>query len=127
MSSQAVLKISDLTLSVHLGCTPEEQSKKQEVRISFQIKLGQLPGACLSDSLSETVCYATLIESIKRAVDSHYKLNTVERLAQISFQNLKEQLPKDSRLFLSIHKANPPIDFLKGGVHFELFDEGFAK
>lgn len=126
MSSQAVLKISDLMLSVHLGCTPVERSKKQEVRISFQIKLSQLPGACLSDMLSQTVCYETLIESIKRAVDSHRELNTVERLAQICFQNLKEQLPKDSRLHLSIHKANPPIDFLKGGVYFELSDEGFA-
>jgi dihydroneopterin aldolase len=126
MSSQAVLKINDLTLSVHLGCTPEERAKKQEVRISFQIKLGHLPGACLSDRLSETVCYETLIESVKRAVASFHELHTIEKLAQCCFQDLKEQLPEASRLFLSIHKANPPIDFLKGGVCFELSDEGFS-
>jgi dihydroneopterin aldolase len=125
MSPKAILKISDLTLSVHIGCTPEERLKKQEVRISFQIEPDRLPGACVSDVLSETICYETLIGSIQHSIDSRAEFNTVEKLGHDCFQSLKAQIPKDARLSLSLHKVNPPIDSLKGGIHFELSDEGF--
>jgi dihydroneopterin aldolase len=125
MSSYAVLKISELALSVHIGCTPEERAKSQEVRISFQIKPDRLPEACTSDKLEETICYETLIASIHRLVPSQAQFNTVEKLGYDCFQSLKKALPREARLFLSIHKVNPPIDSLKGGIYFELSDEGF--
>jgi FolB domain-containing protein len=124
MSPQAVLKIHDLTLSVHIGFTPEERSKKQEVRVSFQIESDHLPDACLTDELSKTVSYETLIGSINRLVQSKTEFKTVEKLAFACFENLKEQLPSTSQLSLSVHKVNPPIDGLKGGVHFQLSDKG---
>ncbi len=113
------LSIHDLSLWCLLGCYAEERAQKQEVRVSLDLELVEAPLACQSDRLEDTFCYASLCDSMKAVVEGR-AFQTIEYLSQQIVLKLVEKIPKRVRWRFKLHKLNPPIDGLKGGVSFEL-------
>lgn len=109
------LTVEDFSCDCRLGCTAEERQHPQEVRASVEIAFTQAPLACVSDKLSETICYAEICDSIRRTAKSR-EFATVENLAQVIFETLKISHPWR----LTLHKVKPPVDGLLGGVKFRI-------
>jgi FolB domain-containing protein len=116
---QGTLKLLDLTLKVHLGCSEEEQAHPQEIRISLEIGPEPLPQACFSDRLEDTRCYGALADRLRMFCFTT-RFRTVEKLAMSCFEVVKSGFPESTQLKLKLHKIRPPVDSLQGGVVFEI-------
>lgn len=113
------LTIRDYSLWCHLGCSPEEREPQQEVRISLSLGFAQLPHACKSDQLSDTICYAEICRQMNLLVkEKHFQ--TVEHLSFAIREQLAQYLKTENTWRLTLHKVKPPIDGLLGGVTFEI-------
>lgn len=121
MIESYMLKIRELSLQVHLGCSLAEQEHAQEVRVSADIQFSGPPEACCSDRLDDTICYARICEAL-RASTKITPFWTVEKLAQRFLEILKKEAHRAESLRISVHKMHPPIDSLLGGVVFEIGD-----
>lgn len=123
MAERYILRLVDLSLSVHLGCIPEERAQLQEVRVSLEMRLDS-PKACATDRLGDTVCYSRLCEAI-RGFSSKTSFETVERLGQGCYEVVKHEVPHGTGLRLALHKVRPPVDSLRAGVVFEIQNESW--
>ncbi|MBK7842484.1 MAG: dihydroneopterin aldolase [Bdellovibrionales bacterium] len=117
----SALKIEELTLSVRLGCSKAERSKTQEVRVSVEIRFLKCPKGALTDSLNDTICYATVSEAIKRHCESR-EFHLVERMGYDIYGLVREIVGSTDDLGISVHKMHPPVENLRGGVIFRCGD-----
>jgi dihydroneopterin aldolase len=117
----SILEFRAARLDVRLGCSAEERAKPQAVDLDLAVRFRELPAACASDRLEDTLCYAELIEAARAAcVGREFQL--VERLAHELFMCLRALVPADAELWLRATKLHPPVDGLRGGVAFSLGD-----
>ncbi len=115
----AVLEFRGARLEVQLGCTDSERARPQAVDLDLAIRFAELPSACTSDKLADTVCYAELIE-VARSLCAGREFHLVERLAHELFGRLRVLVPPGADLWLRVTKLHPPVDGLAGGVAFSL-------
>ena len=117
----SLLEFRGARLSVHLGCGAEERALPQPVDLDVSVRFAELPAACESDKLEDTICYADLIEAARaRVAGREFKL--VERLAHELLGALRPLVPPGAELWLRVTKRQPPVDGLAGGVSFALGD-----
>jgi dihydroneopterin aldolase len=119
MKIKSRLSIESLSVYCFLGCFEEEHRARQEVRVSLTVEFEQLPKACSSDRLEDTICYGTVCEKIQQIAKSQ-KFYTVEYLGNALFQNLEESFFKGNKWKLKVQKVSPPVHGLLNGVFFEL-------
>ncbi|MEX2207246.1 MAG: dihydroneopterin aldolase [Myxococcota bacterium] len=123
----SVLEFRGARLEVRLGCSAEERARPQPVDLDLAVRFKELPAACTSDRLEDTLCYAELIEAARKACAGR-EFRLVERLAHELFGRLRPLVPEGAELWLRATKLRPPIDGLHGGVAFSLGDfEGLAR
>lgn len=115
----SLLRINDLSLMVHLGCTAEEREVAQEVRISAEFRFAHGPGAEETDLLRDTVCYAQASEAFRKAIELQ-TFQTVERIGSVALDSLKGCVPDSVGVWVRIHKVKPPVKGLLGGVFYEM-------
>lgn len=120
-SVKTSLSLQGLRLQVRLGCSAEERSIPQFVRFDLEIHFFEAPNGCISDQLSETICYAQLSENL-RTLCSSREYQLIEKLGWDAYQSLREQLPSSVGLQLRAIKEKPPIDELTGGAVFTISD-----
>jgi dihydroneopterin aldolase len=116
--TKSSMVVRDLSCGVKLGCSSEERRSPQEVRVSVGFEFAESPGACLSDDLSETICYDQASRLIRQTCDER-EYQTIEFLARKLFETLKTGLSQSTKLYVEVHKVKPPIDNLLGGVVFK--------
>lgn len=104
-----------------LGCSKAERSKTQEVRVSVEIRFFKCPRGALTESLDDTICYATMSESIKRHCESR-EFSLVERMGYEIYGLVRETVGSTADLGISVHKMHPPVESLRGGVIFRCGD-----
>jgi dihydroneopterin aldolase len=114
------LSINDLKLSVNLGWTAEERAKKQIVWLNANIFFMDAPKACTTDELSDTLCYATLIEQVRKKMGAK-KYRLIESLTQDIYAIIKANVVIKTKLTVQITK-HPQIKGLTGGVIFSYGD-----
>lgn len=114
------LVISALQLNLHLGWPDKERLKKQAIWLDVNISFSKSPKACLTDDITDTICYAMMVEAIKKHL-ARKKFRLVEHLAQEIYSVIKSLLPKKSLLNICITKY-PNIKDLKGGIRFYFGD-----
>lgn len=118
-----VLEFRGARLDVRLGCSVAERAVPQAVDLDLAVRFAELPRACESDELADTVCYAELIDAARDAcAGREFKL--VERLAHELFTRLRPLIPAGASLWLRATKLRPPVEGLAGGVAFSLGDFG---
>jgi len=115
-----VLGVRGVELLVHLGCLPEERKEPQLVRYEIFFLFNHLPNGMFTDELTETICYAKVVEILKQAVlDKEFHL--IEKLGTDSFLELKKEFKdKDVKIRMHICKVAPPIKEVRTGTTFEL-------
>jgi 2-amino-4-hydroxy-6-hydroxymethyldihydropteridine diphosphokinase/dihydroneopterin aldolase len=82
------LRMEGLALRVRLGCSEEERSSPQEVRVSVEFRFKQAPVAMDSDSLEETICYGRVAEALRRLEQREFRL--IERLGAAAYAEARE-------------------------------------
>lgn len=117
----AVLEFRGARLRVRLGCSEAERAVPQPVDLDLAIRFAELPPACESDKLEDTVCYAELIDAARDACAGR-EFHLVERLAHALFLHLRPLVPTGAELWLRTTKLQPPVEGLSGGVAFSLGD-----
>ena len=115
------LVVQEFEQQVHLGCLASERVNPQPVRFTVRLRLESLPEGCFSDHLADTVCYARITDLI-RQVSQQQEFSLVESLAHQSLSAIRNILPAGTRVQLQVHKLNPPIKDLMGGVVFTCGD-----
>jgi dihydroneopterin aldolase len=103
-SSKLILK--NLTLSIHLGHTAQEREQLQPIVLNAIIKFHKLPLACETDQLTDSVCYKELSEAISEFCASK-QFNLLEYLGYQLYKFIKDKLPQNISLWLSIAKITP--------------------
>jgi 7,8-dihydroneopterin aldolase/epimerase/oxygenase len=115
------LRLNELVLSLHLGCTAEERLTPQEVRVSLVFRFNEPPQALHSDNLNDTICYARVSSMIQEHCQSR-EYNLIERVAQEVFTLVREHCGPRAALAVSIHKVRPPVPALAGGTIYQCGD-----
>ncbi len=116
-----VLEIKSLVLPVHIGRTREERLNTQDVSFNiFLVLPARLKGE-KTDEFKDSVCYFKICERI-RQLSSQNKFFLIEKLAFEVFTDLKTELPFFTKIQVSVHKLNPPVPNLKGGVSYTYGD-----
>ena len=115
------LEIRDLSLQVHLGCTQQERTFAQEIRVSVDLLFKEAPPACRIDELNGTLCFSEICDVLRRLyTQKGCEFQTVERMLQLGVEKLSQHLPGSVEFSLKIHKVRPPVEGLLGGAYFEL-------
>ena len=116
---KAVLTLNSYTCLVRLGCEAQERSIPQAVSFTVSFAFPDIPKACQTDNLEDTICYADACESIRKVAEcKEYRL--VEHLADEVFRSLRSLVNSKVKITLLTKKVNPPVEGLSGGAHFEL-------
>lgn len=116
------LELRTLVLGVHLGCGADERKEPQEVAFTVTFRFSEMPKACVSDELGESIDYSQVSDAIVNAVSGR-EFKMIEHLAYVVFQSIKSIAEtstkssgvKDVAVRLEIHKLNPPVRDLRGG------------
>ncbi len=116
-SLTGVLHIEDLVIPAKIGVSEEERSKTQDISINLRLVFKSLPEACVSDNISETICYHNLCDTIREYI-SNKEFKLLERISREIF-DLIQELDSFSSINLSISKK-PNIECLKGSVSMEI-------
>lgn len=115
------LRIEDLSLSVHLGCTAEERAVAQEIRATVELRFLEIPKGTTTDSLQDTVCYAQISEAIRKHCESR-EFQLVERIGYEVYGIVRELTGPNVEVGISIHKVRPPVENLRGGIFYRCGD-----
>ena len=104
---------------MHLGCTKEE--KLFTHLVSIDIDLFFHPIAVTTDRVEDTICYRKIVEHIQEYVQDK-KFNLIEYLARSLHRSICVLIEKEghsiSDLHITVHKVNPPVPGIYGGVYF---------
>jgi len=119
VAGRSVLEFDDARLRVHLGVGAAERAELQDVALGVAIQFAELPRACRSDRLEDTVCYAELIDAARATVLGR-SFFTLERLAHELAGCARKYVPGDAALRITVTKLSPPVVGLPGGVRFSL-------
>ncbi len=111
-----MLKISDIRLWVALGCSEEEKALPTCVSIDVEVTFDSIPAAVVSDSLKDTVCYASIVSSI-RELCLKKRFNLIEYLAAQVYK-VVEDIVQARKIIVKVTKMLPPVRDVHGGVSF---------
>jgi dihydroneopterin aldolase len=105
------LFLKDLMLPVNLGVSEVERSKPQLVVVNITLLFPEIPHACVSDDLQETICYESLVNALQEfcADKSFYLLEAlVYQLYHFLKKYLAQSLQKEVQISLEVAKK-PPV------------------
>ena len=119
--NNAVLKISDIKLWVHLGVSKEEKHLKQPVSIDIKIDFTTIPEAINTDNINDAICYTKIVDLINKTIRLR-EFNLIEYLAMEIHKSINQEIMKsnykNSQIKVKVTKTKPPVDNIHGGVSF---------
>ena len=114
---KSILEINKLSLPIRIGVEEQERSQAQIIEFNLVIEFNQLPQACHSDRIEDAICYANIVDKIKKfCQDKEFKL--IEHLGFLLHKYLENLLP-NNKLKLQICKT-PPIAEIKDNCCFTI-------
>lgn len=117
---QQTLQLHDYEVSLHLGCSPEEQRYLQPVRFNLEIAFAANVQGAVTDRLDQAIDYSALADTIKR-ISKSKPYHLIEHLNLQVFEALLAYLRQHSvkgKVTLSVRKMQVPIENLKSGAVF---------
>ena len=114
------LSIHNLSLPAYIGHSSQERATPQEISLSIKMEFPLTPSAEITDSLEDTLCYEEVCKRLREFIKSK-QFQLIEKMAKECFDFLKNRYPS-MRIQLTLHKKNPPIEGLKGGVKYTCGD-----
>jgi dihydroneopterin aldolase len=108
------LILQNLAIEVRIGHTAAEREKAQTLQIDLTIQFTQLPLACQTDKLNDTICYDKLVNNIKTFCRNK-TFALLEHLAYQLYKFIKNIIRENVKLNLQI-KKQPPIENLSNSI-----------
>jgi 7,8-dihydroneopterin aldolase/epimerase/oxygenase len=102
----STLQINKLVLPINIGVTTEERATPQDIEFNITIHFTSLPKACSSDHINDTICYASLVETIK-SLCSNKEFHLIEHLCSSVYEQIKLSLSPTDILDLQVCKTPP--------------------
>lgn len=106
------LQIKEILLSVFIGVTKEEQLKVSDLTVDIIIRFKEMPQACLSDQLEDSVCYQKLTDDLKDFCTDK-RFGVIEYFGYQLYEFIKSKLPEYCELWLAVTKKPPCVNFNK--------------
>lgn len=103
---QSYISLENIRLYAYHGVFPQETKVGNNFVIDIKVKVNVVK-ATESDSLNDTVSYATIYEIIKREMEIPSKL--IEHVAGRIISALKSELPQIEKVELKLSKLTPPF------------------
>ncbi|MCH8991298.1 MAG: dihydroneopterin aldolase [Acidobacteria bacterium] len=119
--SHPELKIGGILLPIRLGYSADERLNPQPVEIDITIRFETPPRGMVTDRLEDTVCYDTLVSTIKEVV-SDREFSLVEFLANEIFTSLRNVVEPGNELRVTVRKVSPPLPEITKGAEFTVGD-----
>ncbi len=116
----SILEIKSLALPVYIGWTEKERRKVQTIEFHVKIGFALAPECESTDHLENSVCYVKVCKRIKSLV-AEKTFSLIEKLASDVFKDLKTLFPH-TLIQICVHKLQPPISAVKGGVSYTCGD-----
>lgn len=110
---------TDIMVLVNIGVSEAERLVPQSLSIDFQIIFSDIPNACNSDQLEDTVCYEKIINLINK-FGATKKCQLLEHFGFELFGLLKNAT-QNTKIKLKITKQ-PVINSFAGNTIFEISD-----
>lgn len=116
------LNIDSMQVAVHIGTTSEEQANSQIIELSLSIGFKDMPKACRSDHLNDTIAYDALCQHIKQCC-TQKRFALIEAFAHALYTDIGQWLSTQApyeRLWLCVRKRPPLSDV--GSTSFAIGD-----
>jgi len=114
------IELSEIELNLHLGWPDNERAHKQKIHVNLLLQFTQPPAACVTDDLTDTYCYDSLVQMIVKEVEAK-EFRLIEHLGFHIYQIIKKSEPNIHAIKVSIIKK-PQVARLTGGVVFTYGD-----
>jgi dihydroneopterin aldolase len=111
------LHIHPFRVWVRLGCQESERANVQPVDISVEITFPKMPGACVSDDLTQTIDYSIFV-TVARELAAKMEFKLVEFLAYTLHDAFEKIVADQAKITVTVHKLHPPVDGMTNGVSF---------
>ena len=102
------ITVKGLKLFAYHGVNPEEKENGQTFIIDMDYYL-DLSSACNSDSLEDTVSYAGVVKTIKKAFTAE-KYDLIERAAQAVCDVVFEEFDRIEKIEITLKKPEAPVN-----------------
>lgn len=99
--------IRDLKIFAYHGVNPEEKRDGQNFVFDIDLSVN-MTKACYSDDVNDTVSYAKVVKTVRRAVTGE-KYNLLEKTAQIAADAILEEYPEVFSVDITLKKPEAPI------------------
>lgn len=114
------IHLRDIELNLHLGWPTAERINKQKVLLDVKLGFSEPPRACVTDELTDTYDYDSLIQTILKETESK-EFRLIELMGAHIYQIIRKMLPDVDKVQVAIAKR-PAISQLTGGVVFTFGD-----
>jgi dihydroneopterin aldolase len=115
------LSLRDLVLWVHLGCSEEERSKRQELRLSAEFLFQRMPAAALTDNLKDTLCVGEVASLLAEHCETK-TFHLIEKVGLEAYRLCKDKAAGLAQVRVKVHKVCPPLERASGGSVYECGD-----
>lgn len=109
---QFTVGLYDLEFDALIGCLPQEHLVSQTFIVSVEVRIPISEELASSDSISDTINYAELYETVRECFTTPTRL--LETIALRMEEVIKLKWPQVSSGRISIRKTNPPIPGIVG-------------
>jgi FolB domain-containing protein len=113
--------LHQLEFFVFLGHDQAERTQRQRIAVDIHIDFVKPPIACVTDQLTDTVCYDTLNQTIMKHITSK-EFRLLEHLAYEIYSCVKTFLSLDSRVRIGVTKF-PDVFLTSSGISFWYGDD----
>ncbi|MBR1735154.1 MAG: dihydroneopterin aldolase [Alphaproteobacteria bacterium] len=106
-------------VNIILGNNEDERINKRPVIINISIRFLNENRACDNDELNQTICYATLLDFLKKQLEkTNFKL--IEKVTQFIYDKINEYVKENRisniQLRVELIKTNPPAEGLESAA-----------
>lgn len=102
------ITIKNLKLFAYHGVNPEEKENGQEFYIDVDYYVVGLAKACRTDNIDDTVSYAKVVKTIRRAFTGA-KYDLIEKAAQTVADAIFEDFDEIFRVDITLKKPQAPV------------------
>lgn len=111
--------IRDLSIFAYHGVNPEEKRDGQHFVFDIDLSVN-ITKACHSDNVDDTVSYAKVIKTVKRACTAE-KYDLLEKVAQVVCDAVLDEYPQVFDIALTLKKPEAPVKAEFGWVGVSVY------
>jgi FolB domain-containing protein len=115
------LVLHQLEFFVFLGAEFAERRQQQRIMVDIHVDFTEPPAACTTDLLTDTFCYDTLNQTIKKNI-ALKEFRLLEHLTHEIYLCVKNFLSRESKVSVQVTKF-PDAFFKSAGVSFWYSDD----